>query len=45
MREFSWTCFEATGSIDAYLLYRDMHMHPNEQKPDSLVEEMGEEEK
>lgn len=24
MRNFSWGCFQVTGSIDAYLLFKDM---------------------
>jgi hypothetical protein len=24
VRNFSWSCFQVTGSIDAYLLYKDM---------------------
>ncbi|WP_073153479.1 YqzL family protein [Seinonella peptonophila] len=24
MRNFSWECFQVTGSIDAYLLYKDL---------------------
>ncbi|MDR6225038.1 YqzL family protein [Desmospora profundinema] len=27
MRDFSWNCFTVTGSIDAYLLYKDTTMH------------------
>ncbi|SDW14071.1 YqzL-like protein [Marininema mesophilum] len=26
MRSFSWNCFEATGDIDAYLLFKDADM-------------------
>jgi hypothetical protein len=24
LRNFSWSCFQVTGSIDAYLLYKDV---------------------
>lgn len=24
MRNFLWNCFQVTGSVDAYLLYRDL---------------------
>ncbi len=24
MRNFIWSCFQVTGSIDAYLLYKDL---------------------
>ncbi|WP_082050598.1 YqzL family protein [Risungbinella massiliensis] len=24
MRNFSWNCFRVTGSIDAYLLFKDL---------------------
>ncbi|WP_108021367.1 YqzL family protein [Melghirimyces profundicolus] len=26
MRNFSWNCFAVTGSIDAYLLFKDTEM-------------------
>lgn len=43
MRDFSWNCFQVTGSVDAYLLFKDLegvvfdYWHEKEQ-------EQGEEE-
>ncbi len=40
MRTFSWEYFTLTGDVDAYLLYRDMHLINNHHDAeDELVEE------
>ena len=41
MRSFLWSCFEATGSIEAYLLYKDIGMI---EKKKNQVEDLEEEE-
>ncbi|TMW73850.1 YqzL family protein [Alteribacter natronophilus] len=37
MKEFSWKVFSVTGSIDSYLLYREMETA--DVSPDGLEEE------
>ncbi|MBN2908532.1 YqzL family protein [Polycladomyces sp. WAk] len=42
MREFFWNCFAVTGSVDAYLLYKDAEALANdsaEETPDDRDEE------
>jgi hypothetical protein len=36
LRNFSWSCFQVTGSIDAYLLYKDIEALTVEQEEDQL---------
>ncbi|MXQ53626.1 YqzL family protein [Shimazuella alba] len=36
MRNFSWSCFQVTGSIDAYLLYKDMEAITVKKEDDQL---------
>ncbi|WP_083964013.1 YqzL family protein [Shimazuella kribbensis] len=36
MRNFSWSCFQVTGSIDAYLLYKDVEALTVEQEDQQL---------
>ncbi|GGE14710.1 hypothetical protein GCM10011571_15240 [Marinithermofilum abyssi] len=40
MRNFSWNCFAVTGSIDAYLLFKDAEAHS---RSDAESAERGEE--
>jgi hypothetical protein len=41
LRKFSWNCFRVTGSIDAYLLYKDLEALAGgvEQERDRVEEE------
>jgi hypothetical protein len=39
MRNFSWSCFQVTGSIDAYLLYKEMEALAVNQETSPLEEE------
>lgn len=39
MRNFSWSCFQVTGSIDAYLLYKEMEALAVHHEATSLEEE------
>ncbi|MBA4600748.1 YqzL family protein [Thermoactinomyces mirandus] len=42
MRNFVWSCFQVTGSIDAYLLYKNLEaIHESEEQ---AKEELDEEE-
>jgi hypothetical protein len=36
VRNFSWSCFQVTGSIDAYLLYKDMEAITVKKEDDQL---------
>jgi hypothetical protein len=36
LRNFSWSCFQVTGSIDAYLLYKDVEALTVEQEDQQL---------
>jgi hypothetical protein len=36
LRNFSWSCFQVTGSIDAYLLYKDVEALTIEQEDQQL---------
>ncbi|MCH5583881.1 YqzL family protein [Shimazuella sp. AN120528] len=44
MRNFSWSCFQVTGSIDAYLLYKDIEALTVEQDEEQLEDEKQKEE-
>ncbi|MEX2414698.1 MAG: YqzL family protein [Paenibacillaceae bacterium] len=40
MRTFSWEYFTLTGDVDAYLLYKDMHLiNNNRDAEDELMDE------
>jgi hypothetical protein len=36
VRNFSWSCFQVTGSIDAYLLYKDVEAITVKKEDDQL---------
>ncbi|MGA8943104.1 MAG: YqzL family protein [Thermoactinomyces sp.] len=42
MRNFVWSCFQVTGSIDAYLLYKSLEAVQN--MKEQVKEEQDEEE-
>ncbi|WP_093228908.1 YqzL family protein [Thermoflavimicrobium dichotomicum] len=39
MRNFIWSCFEVTGSIEAYLLYKDMEALERKNSQEGFDEE------
>ncbi|MEX1030511.1 MAG: YqzL family protein [Paenibacillaceae bacterium] len=40
MRTFSWEYFTLTGDVDAYLLYKDMHLlNTNQDAEDEFMDE------
>lgn len=43
MKNFSWNCFQVTGSIDAYLLFKDLEELVDrwDQKENEQEEEEG----
>jgi hypothetical protein len=38
LRNFSWSCFQVTGSIDAYLLFKDIEAITADQHLEQLEE-------